>query len=208
MEEKTKYILERVSSLFLKYGIRSVTMDDVSREAGISKKTLYQFFKDKEDLVEQTISLFMCQNLYLKAKSESINAIDSLITLRNHVAQIMKHYNNNLEFELKKYYPSQYEKLKTHKRNDIYEGTLDNINQGIYEGFYRKGIDVEFVAKLQVGRMLCTMNPDTGIFDEREIMSLEIFDKAIEYHLRAICTEKGLNYFLKQINKIKYEKNN
>ena len=201
MEKKKKHILEKTAELYLKYGIRSVTMEDVSREVGISKKTLYQNFKDKEDLVNQTIDNLIYQNHYEKAKRESDNAIDALLAMKNEIGRIMKQYNNNLEFELKKYYPKQYKKVCRHKHDDIFENTIDNIKQGISEGLYRKDVDAEFVAKLQVGRVLCTMNPDSGIFNENEIMSFNVFEKGIEYHLRAICTEKGLKYFHKQINK-------
>ncbi len=206
MEEKIKYLLDKIISLYLRYGIRSVTMDDVAREAGISKKTLYQHFKDKEDLVEKAMEYLMNEKTYSLSKHE--NAIDALISLRNHVAKVIKQFNNNLEFDLKKYYPSLYEKIKSFKRNQIYNDTIYNLKQGIKEGLYREKIDVEFVSKLQVGRILCTMHPDNAIFDETEVVSLSIFDKALDYHLRAICTEEGLKYFYKQLNKIKDEEIN
>ena len=85
MEKKKKHILEKTAELYLKYGIRSVTMEDVSREVGISKKTLYQYFKDKEDLVNQTIDNLIYQNHYEKAKKESDNAIDALLAMKNEI---------------------------------------------------------------------------------------------------------------------------
>ncbi len=208
MDKKNKHILKNVGELYMKYGIRSVTMDDIASEFGISKKTLYQLFKDKEDLVNQVFNYFMENPMFELTMNKKGNAIDKLFSLRKHIVTVLKSYNNNLEFDLKKYYPALYKKVIEFKKNKIFEDSVQNIKEGISQGLFRDGLEVEFIAKLQVGRMLCTYNPNSGIFGEDELSLIELFDKGIDYHLHAICTEEGLKYYHKQLNNIKNEKNN
>ncbi len=208
MEEKKQHILKQAGNLYLRFGIRGVTMDDVASEFGISKKTLYQYFKDKEDLVGQVIDYYLENPVFNLCFEESGNSIDHYFVLRQHVAKTIKHFNNNLEFELKKTYPALFKKVHNFKRKRIYDDTIRNIENGIKEGFVRPEIDTDVVAKLQVGRVLCTLNPDNEIFTDEEVMNLDLFDKMMDYHIHAICTEKGIKYYRKQLNKIKDEENN
>ena len=208
MEDKKLFILRNVGKLYLKYGIRSVTMDEVAREFGISKKTLYQYFKDKEDLVNQVIDYYMENPVFNLNQQNLGNAIDRIFALRTHVAQILKHFNNNLEFELKKLYPELYKRMHNFKRKKIYNDTLGNIQSGISDGLFRSDLDPDFIAKLQVGRMLLTLNPDNEIFKDSDVSSLALFDKVMDYHIHAICTEKGLKYYRKQLNKYQNEEQN
>lgn len=208
MKERRDYILRNVGQLYLKHGIRAVTMDMVAAEFGISKKTLYQFFNDKKDLVEQVINYFLNKSTLDFTNNAANNAIDQVMLMRNHVAQILKQFNNTLEFDLKRTYPSLYERVRVVKRKRIYEYTVKNINKGIENGLFRAELDAEFIAKLQVGRMLYTLNPENEIFDVSEMASIQLFDQVMDYHMHAICTEKGLKYYKKQINNIQNEENN
>lgn len=202
MENKKQYILKNVGKLYLKHGIRAVTMDDVAQEFGISKKTLYQFFKDKKDLVSQVVDYYL-ENPMFNLNQENLgNSIDRIFALRTHVSQILKHFNNNLEFELKKLYPGLYKKVHVFKRECIYNDMVKNFESGIKDGLYREDLDSDFVARLQLGRMLFTLNPENEIFSEEETLSMIIFDKVIDYHMHAVCTEKGLNYYKEQLNRI------
>jgi AcrR family transcriptional regulator len=202
MEDKKLYIIQNVGKLYMKFGIRSVTMDDVAAEFGVSKKTIYQFFSDKEDLVSQVIDYYLENPTVDLGESNKINAIDSMFNVREHVAYIFKFYNNNIEFELKKLYPALYRKVRDFKRERLYQNTIDNIAKGKEQGFYRQEVDAELVAKLQVGRMLFTMNPEFQVFEEHEVHSLPIFDKIMEYHMHAICTTKGVDYFKKKLKNV------
>lgn len=205
MEDKKQYILKNVGKLYLKFGIRSVTMDDVAHEFGISKKTLYQNFSDKEDLVSQVIDYYLKNPVFNLNKKCSGNSIDRIFALRSHVTKILKHFNNNLELDLKKQYPHLYKKVHDFKRQRIFNDTVKNIKEGKREGLFKQELEPEFVAKLQVGRMLYTLNPDNEIFDESEVMSIELFDKVMDYHMSAICTSEGLKYYRKQKNKYQNE---
>lgn len=200
MENRKQHIIQHVGEMFLKAGIRTITMDDIATEFGISKKTLYQYFSDKETLVSQVIEHFLQNKEMMFKASDEGNAIDYVLEIREKVAFILRVYNNNIELELKKLYPKLYKKVHQEKRNRIYTNTVENMQRGIKEGLYRDDVQIEFVAKLQVGRMLYTLNPEYNIFMEQEVNSLSFFDSMLNYHMHAICTPKGLSYFKKRLN--------
>ncbi|QIA06671.1 TetR/AcrR family transcriptional regulator [Draconibacterium halophilum] len=208
MEEKKKYIIENVGRLYFKKGIRAVTMDDVAAEFGISKKTLYQYFSDKKGLVTQVIEFFIEESNKTFKQLDDKNAVDSILLIRKHVAFIYKFYNNGIDKDLKKYYPELYKKINEIKRERIFTSTIDNLKLGMTQGMYRTDLDPYLIAKLQVGRMLFTMNPDYGIFEEYEVNSLAFFDSMMDYHMNAICNEKGIKYYKNQLNKVQYEETN
>lgn len=208
MEDKKLHILKNVGIMYLKFGVRSVTMDDVANEFGISKKTLYQYFNDKEDLVTRVVEYYIENPMFNLNAEENGNAIDHYFVMRMHIVKILKYFNNNIEFDLKKQYPQLYKKVHKIKREKIFRSTILNIESGIKTGLYRDNLDVRLIAKLLVGRMLYTLNPDNGIFTEDEVVTIELFDKVTEYHMHAICTEKGMKYFIKQLNNIRNEVEN
>lgn len=191
--------------MYLKHGIRNVTMDDVATEFGVSKKTLYQYFNDKQDLVSQVIAFYMEDPELNVHNPNPGNAIDDMFHIRHKVAYIMKMYNNNIELELKRTYPILYQKVRETKFKRIYENTFENLKKGINEGLYRNDLEPTVIAKLLVGRTLYTLNPDYGIFEDYEINSLAFFDVILDYHMHAICTAEGIKYYKKQLNRIHNE---
>jgi TetR/AcrR family transcriptional regulator, cholesterol catabolism regulator len=205
MEEKKTEILKSVGKLFHRYGLRSVTMDDVASELRISKKTLYQYFKNKEELVSEVIDYFIENPGFHLTGAPTVNPIDKVFTLRKHIAGFLKSYNNNLDFDLKKQYPAIYRKVKEFKRLKIFRDTMTDIEEGKRLGLFRESLDPEFIAKLNVGRILLTFNPEQGIFSDRELSSIDWFDKTIDYHFHGICTEKGLKYYEEQLLKLRNE---
>lgn len=206
MEDKKDFILSQVGKLYLRFGIRSVTMDDVARELGISKKTLYQYFKDKEDLVDQVVDSYFLNNPNFNLlEVEGMNAIDRIMNVRSHMIKMFKLVQNNLEYDLKKSYPKVYNKIIKFKREKIYEDNLSVMEQGKKEGLFREDVDSDFAARLMVGRFLLTFNPDNGIFTDEEVRDIQLFDQIIDYHFHGICTEKGLEYFKQQLNNVQNE---
>ncbi|HKJ43445.1 MAG TPA: TetR/AcrR family transcriptional regulator [Sunxiuqinia sp.] len=206
MEEKKKFILEQVGRLYLKHGIRSVTMDDVSHELGISKKTFYQYFKDKEDLVNQVVDVYFLNNPNIRlTQIKGGNAIDRIMNVRRHMVKMFKLVHNNLEYDLRKSYPRVYKKIIKFKREKIYEDNFSVMEQGKQEGLFREDVDSDFMARLAVGRFLLVFNPDNGIFTDEEVRDIHLFDQTMEYHFHGICTETGLKYFKQQLNNVQNE---
>lgn len=175
-------------------------MDDVARELGISKKTLYDFFKDKEELVDQSINYYMKNPVIDFDCCDDMNAIDKFFLYREHGLKMLRLYNNNIDFDLKRMYPRINKKLQEFKKKRIYGQNYKMLEQGINEGLFRSDLNIDIVARLQVGRILLTMNVNNAIFKEEEIRSESFFDAVMDYHLHAICTEKGLAYYKQKLN--------
>ncbi|WP_423129325.1 TetR/AcrR family transcriptional regulator [Gaoshiqia sp. Z1-71] len=206
IEDRKEIILKEVGQLFLRSGIRSVTMDDICLELGISKKTLYQFFKDKEDLVRQVVDVFFMNNPDFRITHETgENAIDRVLNIRAHIVKTLRLIQNNVDFDLRKFYPRVYRKVLAFKRDKIYEDHFALMEQGKQEGLFREELDSDFISRLIVGRFLFIFNPDNGLFSEEEVRAIKLFDTAVDYHFHGICTEKGLEYFKQQLNNVQNE---
>lgn len=206
MENKKKQIVEEAGQLFMRHGIRSVTMDDVAQELGISKKTLYQHFKDKEQLVEQVVDVFFLRNPnYRISKEPGMNAIDRVLRIREYMAKMFKLLQNNMEFDLRKFYPRVYRKVLDFKRIKIYDDNFSVLEQGKEEGLFREDLDSDMLSRLAVGRFLLILNPDNGLFTEAETRDIRVFDQLVDYHFHGICTEKGLQYYKQQLNNVQHE---
>jgi TetR/AcrR family transcriptional regulator, cholesterol catabolism regulator len=203
MNEELKNILKKARSLFMKYGIKSITMDDVSRELGISKKTLYQYVENKTDLLEKVLELTIEEKECMMGAADisDLNAIEGLFAILRLIGQIMKEYSTSVIYDLKKYYPSLYEKMNLIRREKIYNRIINNLEKGIEEGLFRKDINKKLITKVQVDRMEKTIESDYLSIDE--LSAPEIFLELYKYHIRGIATEKGLKELDKEIEKLK-----
>ncbi len=202
MNKEFEKILEKVSFLYRKYGIKSVTMDDVAHELGISKKTLYQYVSDKSELVEKVVEHIRHCNFSLMTDMKSFkgNAIEQLIEVSQMVNSLMKDHSPSYEYDLKKYYPETFRKLMSARRKMMYESMLGNIRQGKKEGIFRKELDEEIIAKLHLLRM---ENLQTNeIFDEDEMHSSKFFIEVFVYHIHGLATLKGLEILNKNMEKL------
>lgn len=176
----------------MKYGIKSVTMDDVARELGISKKTLYQYVSDKNELVKKVVEMEMgCRKeLFINLDNQKYNAIEEVFEVHKMVQQMLKDYNPSTEYDLRKYYPELYATLTKVRRENVYKNVLENLKKGKKEGIYRNDFNEELIAKVQLSRVEATF--DDQIFSQEELLSPEIFYEIFIYHIRGIASEKGL----------------
>jgi AcrR family transcriptional regulator len=197
-------ILEKVAALYMRYGIKSITMDDVARELGMSKKTLYQYVENKNDLVEKVvdyvINLKECD--FKKIDDIEMNAVEKLIEVNMHIVTSMKDYNPATEYDLKKYYPELYAKMHSVRRQRMYDSILANIKKGKEEGLYRKELNEEIIARMQVSRFL-TMHEDE-LLSKNDIQRSEFIHELFIYHIRGIANEKGINVLEETLKKINF----
>lgn len=178
--------------MYQKFGIKSVTMDDVSRELGISKKTLYQHFADKEELVSRVTDFMIGinKNCLKEIKDKKLNAIDELFEVVRHVNQMLKEHNPSTEYDLKKYYPVEYQKVRMVKRETMYESALSNLRNGMEQGIYRTDLNPEMIAKLHVARVEGMMEND--VFSIEDYTNRDFFREIMVYHIRGIANERGI----------------
>ncbi len=189
--------------MFLKYGIRSITMDDISSKLGISKKTLYQYVNRKEDLIRQVINNEILKRTYeVKVLlKEECNAIEQLIHIQKLIIGYIKKYSNPIEFDLKKYYPGIYNVM-----NGRYIKLLDklfvfNIRKGKMEGLYREDLNDLIIAKMHTSRVLNI--PQSNNISMEDFTSEEYMHEMIHYHLRALLNNKSMPILDKYIYELK-----
>ncbi len=189
--------------MYLKYGIKSVTMDDVARELGISKKTLYLFFKDKNDLVYKTMEcqIAIDRELVNGIKSKNLNAIDEIMEIAQMVTSILRSIQPAVIFDIQKYYPEVWQLQIDYRRNFIVQTVVDNIIKGQEEGLYRTNLTPTIVAKFFSVKMENIF--DDKVFPPDKYNLADVYMEYIRYHLMGICNQQGANYILEHIFKIK-----
>ncbi|MCK9618126.1 MAG: TetR/AcrR family transcriptional regulator [Lentimicrobiaceae bacterium] len=204
MDEKQKKILIESAKLFQKYGIRSISMDDISREMGISKKTMYQYFENKADLISKILNY----NFELHSQVEDAhilekgNAIDILLTVSKKVCEELKEFNPSITFDLQKFYPEIYKQFFEKKRDHIFEKIKCNIKKGIEQDIFRNDLDIELVARLYVQRLADFHNPDFILSGEGSFE--KVFKAMFDNHIRGISNAKGIEYYEKQKNNLNF----
>jgi len=198
---KETEIITQVAKLYNKYGIKSVTMDDVARELGISKKTLYDYFSDKSSLVKAVIDYLIEEKItfFSSQKKGKENAVEELLFIFRFYLNTVREFNPSFEFDLKKYYPQIYAEVKERKRRGILENTLANLKRGKKEGFFRQELNEDFIARLYVLRIESLQESD--LFTQEEIFSQELFVEMFFYHLYGVLNEKGLDYLKNHLEK-------
>lgn len=197
MKEK---IISKASELFLRLGFKSVTMDDIAGEMCISKKTIYKYFCNKEVLIEESTSTVHRQvhEVIDTIVAKGYNAIHENFEIRESFQNM---FQNNIDtsplYQLKKHYPEIYHNLMTHEMDQCNHYFKDNILKGMNEGLYRKDLNIDIYVKFYY-TLIFHINETT--ISEREAQKIEL--EALEYHTRAMATEKGIIELEKQLKKI------
>lgn len=197
--QEKELLLISISELFMKFGIKSLTMDDISRNLGISKKTLYQITTDKKDLVKQCIDLMINMENKMLCEYQKINgnAIDEMLLINVHIGMKFQKIQPAVLFDLQKYFPEAWKEIENHKYCTILEVVKDNIEKGKSEGLYRETINAEIVAKIYIGLVDKMFEPDFFLLAKKSIE--ELYIEIAGYHIRGIASDKGLKYLQKKL---------
>lgn len=189
-------------SLYSRYGIKSITMDSLCRELGISKKTIYQYVEDKQQLIEEVIEheKLLHNEIMDKMIQSDLNAIDELIHANRQIHLSQSIHSHTFYFDLKKYYPNVYEPWVEYKRERMYSMILRNLNKGIDEGFYREDLNVDVISRLHMARAEMLYSSD--IMSDDEVSNARFIDEVFKYHIHGICNERGIKYFNSKINDV------
>lgn len=186
MKEK---IISKAKEMFLKLGFKSITMDDIAGEMCISKKTIYKYFANKELLIEESVQVIHTEvnGIIAKITSKDFNAIEENFEIRRMFAEMFKATDTSPLYQLKKHYPEIHEKVLTYQVEMCQTCFRENIEKGIAQGLYRNDINIEVYVNFYYS-LIFTINEN--IRSEREVFSLEM--EALQYHTRAMATEKGI----------------
>lgn len=203
MEELEQKVLSTAELLFMKYGVKSVTMDDLAKELGMSKKTIYTVAQNKEELVVKTLSSHLQEEMSRCCgySEESFNAIEELLSIAKHIIEQMRNMNPVVLYDLKKYYPKAYKLMEDYRFSFIYETMLNNLKRGIKQGLYRKDIDADIIAKFYVARVDVIF--ETTLFPPAQYNWIDVYREGLIYHIRGIASDKGIDYLTENLKKIK-----
>ncbi len=201
-------ILERVRELFYKYGVRSISVDDICRDLGISKKKLYLYVSSKTELVEKLLELERqnFQVIFENHNFEGVNAIDILLTVSREVGQRFRDVSPSMTFDLKKYYPDIYHRHVDDRINFIYSKIQINLQKGISQGMYRDDLSIELVSRLYIRRLIDLHNPEFFPADKFSFQTL--FEVMFDHFIRGIANPEGIDYYEKQKKKVNFKKFN
>jgi len=189
--EINERIIEAANSLFMKYGARSVTMDDIARELSVSKKTIYQYYTDKDEIVTLVSQAHIDQEKedFNKIFETSHNAIEEMFKMSQCMRKIVTEINPSLLFDLQKYHRKAWNLYLVYKTEFIKNSVVNNLSKGIEQGYYREEIDVEIIATYRVEQV--QMAFDDKIFTRNKFNFLEVQMQLFDHFLHGLLTDKG-----------------
>lgn len=195
-------IKQQAHDLIMQYGIRSVSMDDIANSLGMSKKTIYQYFADKDELIEGVVDDVIKRNekLCLNDCMNAENAVHEIMLAKEFTTEMLKAMNPSVMFDMQKYHPGAFIKFQRHRTEFLFNIIRANILRGINEDFYRNDLRTELVARLRVESLLIPFSPEfqAGI----KYTLAEVQEELIELYLYSLVNAKGH----KMISKYKQER--
>lgn len=198
-EKKEIELLSSITEIFMQYGIKSLTMDDICRHIGISKKTLYQYVSDKKDLVTKSLQLIVKQEQAILSEitATNKNAIDKLLSINIRISEKLQRVQPAVMYDLQKYYPEAWKVMEEHKKCFINDMLIENIKLGIQQGFFRENVNAEIVAKIYVSMIDKIF--DVNFFPAHQYSFQEMHKEIVRYHIRGIASNKGTEYLVKRL---------
>lgn len=184
-------IREKAHDLYMQYGIRSVSMDDIANSLGMSKKTIYQHYADKDELVVAVIEKEIEQNQRTCEldRSQSVNAIHEIFKAMDMMVELFSNMNPSLLFDMQKYHPKAFQVFLKHKNDYIYSIIKENIERGIYEALYRAEIKVDILSRCRLETMMLPLSPD--FHSKLKYNLAEIEEEFIIHFLFGLASPKG-----------------
>ena len=183
--------------MFLKLGFKSITMDDIAGEMCISKKTIYKYFINKEVLIAESTSIMnrTVKQIIDETLEKNYNPIEENFKIRENFKGLFQSAETSPLYQLKKHYPQIYDKVTKREFEETFNYLLQNIEKGTAQGYYRDGIAIENYSKLFF-MMTFSINENTQSEKETRILEME----ALEYHIRAMATVKGIQELETQLS--------
>ncbi len=190
MEIKDKILLTAFK-LFMRNGIKSVSMDDIALTMGVSKKTLYKWFDNKDQLVVAMLQQHLTQmeDDCCQYTAEPGNAIEELFNIMQMVRQQMSGMHPSVFYDLQKYHQAAWQIWSNHKNKFILDQIYDNIKKGITEGLYRSDFEIDIIARLRLAQIEDVFNPELFPPDKFDLQKVQV--ATLEHFMRGIASLKG-----------------
>jgi AcrR family transcriptional regulator len=196
-------LVTKAKNLFFSYGLKSISMDDLAREAGTSKKTIYQIVSDKNELVDKVVTdLVSCYGEAMaECRAVARNAVEEVILKTRAPFTTLAAINRNFFYELEKFFPAGWDKLVAYRQQVMLPSIVKNLQWGMEEGLYRPDLDAHFTAHVRLQQILTALNPKD--FFQLTTDPQKLMNDLTEFFLHGIVTTKGkqlLNNYLKGYN--------
>lgn len=190
METKDRILL-KAEELFMQFGIRSVSMDDIANNLGVSKKTLYQYFADKDDLVEAVVDghINKIQGDCIDCRKEATNAIHEIFNTMERIMEEFSNMNPMLLYDLEKFHFKAYQLFRNHKDKFLLQVITDNIEWGIKDELYRSDINIDVMSKYRIESMMIPFN--VSVFSPGKYNLARTSGLIIENFTYGLATIKG-----------------
>lgn len=184
-------IAEKATEMFMRYGVHSVSMDDIASQLGMSKKTLYQCYADKEDLVSEVTCSFLDINRSqcIKEKKISENAVHELFLELDMMRELFANMNPSVLYDLEKYHPPVFKKINDYKYGFIYSLIKENLERGVQEELYRPEIDIETITRFRIESSTMVFNSEVFPNNRTELVKIE--EEILYHYLYGLSTSKG-----------------
>jgi AcrR family transcriptional regulator len=196
-------IIQGSVDLFQKMGVKSLSMDDIARSLGMSKKTLYLHFSDKQDILKACVNKhFEHQECKIgNIQTENLAAVEEVFRMMELVSQQLRQMAgaHRLIHDIQQYYPEAWSRFREHKEQFVIARIEENLRKGIEEGVYRPEIDVRIIARIRASEMDAMLNPD--LFPLIDYNLNQLFDQLLLYFLYGVCTPKGDKILAKLLRK-------
>jgi len=189
--ETIERIKLKAHDLVMQYGIRSVSMDDIAGALGMSKKTIYQFFTDKDELVEAVIADKIKHNQLCCTtdKQRARDAVHEVFLAIEMMQELFENMNPAVVYDMEKFHPRAYKQLMEHKHQFLHRLLLDNLRRGIAEGLYREDIKIDIIVKVRLESMMMAFNQQ--LFPQSRFALVEVETQLTEHYLYGLATLKG-----------------
>ena len=199
-------ILAEAEQLFLKYGVRSVTMEDIAKPLGISKKTIYQHFTDKEDILFQVVQyrILHDQSEVTCMAIDASNPVEEILVVLDMMRKHADKISPNLMMDIQRHYPQAYDLYRQHKENYIMRSILENIQKGIAQGLYRADMNPAILARMRIEQIELGFNND--VFPTDQYGMLEIQYEMMHHFVRGMLTEPGFTIYNQYVNQHNHER--
>ncbi|MES1223483.1 MAG: TetR/AcrR family transcriptional regulator [Bacteroidota bacterium] len=195
--EQQERIVQKAHEMFMRYGIRSISMDEIASQLGVSKKTIYQFFTDKDALVDAVIDIELhgSEEDCYQHREKSENPVHEIFIATDMVLEMLKVMNPTLLFELQKYHPSTFKKISDHKNKFLYKLVKENLDKGVEEGYYRPEINTDIIARYRIAAIFLTFNQE--LLPPGKHGVADIVKETTMNFLHGLVTAKGLKLIQK-----------
>lgn len=196
MEMKDR-IKQKADELFRNYGIKSVTMDEIATRLGVSKKTIYHSFADKDELVDEVVAdlLTYNQSCCNKDQAKATDAVHEVFLAMEMVQQMFENMNPVILYDIERNHPATFQKFLQHKNKFLFQVIKENIERGQKEELYRADINTDVIAKIRLETMMLPFNQE--IFPKNKFNLVDLEHQLIEHFLFGVSTMKGYKLILK-----------